>query len=68
MARPAQMLREDQRVRTYIRGLVHAGAVRTSARSPHPEARTCAHCGQWAMFRLDPEGVWTTCSSCGRYA
>jgi hypothetical protein len=68
MARPAQVLQEDRLLRTYIRGLVHEGGRATPSRSPGHEARTCAHCGQWTLFRLDPDGVWTTCSACGRYA
>lgn len=68
MARPAQKLLEDRMLRTYVRGLVHADTVQTRTPSVGPEERTCAHCGQRSVFRLDPDGVWTTCSSCGRYA
>jgi hypothetical protein len=68
MARPALELHDDRLLRTYLRGLVNEGAHRSPARSPGEEMRTCAHCGRWTLFRLDPDGVWTTCSSCGRYS
>jgi hypothetical protein len=68
MARLADDLKEDRLLRTYLKGLVRGEAPRTAMRTPGHEVRTCANCGRSTTFRLDPDGVWTTCSSCGRYA
>ena len=68
MARLAEELKEDQVLRTYLRGLVREGAPLVSQRTEGHEVRTCTNCGEASVFRLDPDGVWMTCSSCGRYA
>jgi hypothetical protein len=36
--------------------------------SPGHVIRQCHACGQRAMFRLDPEGVWYECLHCGHLA
>ena len=40
----------------------------TSPISPGHQVRTCAQCGERSRFRLDPEGTWAVCETCGRYA
>lgn len=32
------------------------------------DVRTCPHCGQHGIFRVDPEGGWAQCTSCRRPA
>jgi hypothetical protein len=32
------------------------------------DVRTCPNCGRHVIFRIDPEGGWAECTSCGRAA
>lgn len=32
------------------------------------DVRTCANCGEHTVFRIDPGGVWSECTNCGRLA
>jgi hypothetical protein len=32
------------------------------------DVRTCANCGERAMFKLDPDGGWAACTACGKAA
>lgn len=36
--------------------------------TPGSDLRTCACCGETALFRLDPRGGWAFCTACGRPA
>jgi hypothetical protein len=41
---------------------------RENSTPPGHQRRTCANCGEQALFRMDPEGTWAVCEVCGRYA
>lgn len=35
---------------------------------PGLDYRTCAHCGEFTSFVIDPDGGWARCDACGREA
>ncbi len=40
----------------------------TDGLAPGHDVRTCASCGAHTVFRIDPDGDWSECTSCGRLA
>jgi len=54
---------------------MHLRRLRSVTSEPHfvaherrPDVRTCAHCGEQVVFRVDPMGSWAECTACGRLA
>lgn len=68
MAQSAETLQEERLLRQYLRLLAHYGGRPEREVSPGHDIRNCARCGQSAIFRIDPEGGWATCTACGEYA
>jgi hypothetical protein len=52
----------------YLEALRRVGPTTVPEAPPGHSVRFCANCGMRALFRLDPEGVWSECTHCGRYA
>jgi hypothetical protein len=53
--------------RRYLRALEQYGDPEQEQPSPGHVIRHCHRCGQRAMFRLDPEGMWYECLHCKHY-
>lgn len=68
MARVAERLENDHLLEDYLRLLARYGDAPNGTTFPGHEIRTCAFCGQRAVFVLDPGGGWARCSACERYA
>jgi hypothetical protein len=68
MAQPATPLAERRLLRDYLRLLERYGGPQEIWIGPGHEIRTCASCGQQAIFHIDPEGMWARCSHCEHFA
>jgi hypothetical protein len=62
-----QELDTDVTYQAYMEALKRYGSPEPKAPSPGHVIRHCHACGQEAMFRLDPEGMWYECLHCGQY-
>ena len=68
MAQSAEFLHEERLLRQYLRLLSRYGGQPDREVSPGHEIRTCAACGQTAIFRIDARGCWASCLACGEFA
>jgi len=68
MATTAEHIPERDLLRQYLRALASHGGGPTRHLGRPSDVRTCARCGEEADFRVDPEGSWAACRSCGAYA
>jgi hypothetical protein len=53
--------------RRYLQALKRIGPPQEERPSPGHVIRHCHTCGQRAMFRLDPEGMWFECLHCKHF-
>jgi hypothetical protein len=67
MAQAAEELHDDLLYQRYLRALRRYGPPLEEEPSPGHVIRRCHTCGQRAMFRLDPEGIWYECLHCKHY-
>lgn len=68
MARTAEHLREPDLLRAYLRGLAHGEGSANPTLEGGRQVRTCANCGERAVFTPAESGSWYRCGACGRYA
>jgi hypothetical protein len=68
MAQPAGRLDDRRLLHDYLRLLQRYGEPEDAEVGPGHEIRTCATCGQQAIFHIDPEGMWARCSHCEHFA
>jgi hypothetical protein len=58
--------RPDDLLSRYLRALDRYGE--PDPRRRDGDVRTCACCGETALFKLDPRGGWAFCTACDRAA
>jgi hypothetical protein len=60
----------DDLLNRYLRALDRYGDPRAEREylPYNGDIRTCASCGETAVFRLDPAGGWAFCTACGHAA
>jgi len=67
MAQAQEDVRDPFLYTRYLQALERTQPEEPEEPSPGHVIRHCHHCGQRAMYRLDPEGNWYTCLHCGEY-
>lgn len=67
MAQARDDLETAAMYRAYLRARERYGAAEPERPSPGHVIRYCHACGQRAMFRLDPEGMWYECMHCQHF-
>lgn len=68
MALTAEHLQEPDLLRAYLRSMARGEGPPRQDLGRGRQLRTCPNCGDRTVFRLETEGTWYSCSSCGRYA
>jgi hypothetical protein len=67
MALAREEVRDGLLYERYLQALKRIGPPQEERPSPGHVIRHCHNCGQRAMFRLDPEGMWYECLHCKHY-
>lgn len=67
MAQVQEEVTDGLLYRRYLQALRRYGPAGQEEPSPGHVIRHCHHCGQQAMFRLDPDGMWYECLHCRHY-
>lgn len=67
MALAREEVRDGLLYQRYLQALKRIGPPQDERPSPGHVIRHCHTCGQRAMFRLDPEGMWYECLHCKHY-
>lgn len=68
MASTARSLDKPDLLRDYLRALSREGGSHDVVLDHGRQVRTCAHCGERTVFKLEPGGTWYRCASCREYA